>query len=68
MKDMNEAMYSKVSKRVDSLEATIRLAEADRQGRELAGMMTMMQAANVAGNNDDNHGSDNDSDNNSSDD
>lgn len=46
MKDMNEAMYSKVSKRVDSLEATIRLAEADRQGRELAGMMTMMQAAN----------------------
>ena len=60
MKGMNEAMHSKVSKRVDSLQATIRLAEAGRQGRELAGMM-------VAGNNDDNHGSDNDSDNSSDD-
>ena len=29
MKGMNEAMHSKVSKRVDSLEAAIRLAEAD---------------------------------------
>ena len=47
MKNMTEAMQSRVSSRVDSLEMAIQVQGANTQGRELAGIMTTMQAANA---------------------